>query len=73
MSLTLDVVIIFFIGLFIGITVTIILFRNLFKSSGDLVVDTTDEEVDRYSIMLSIPFESLPKKKMISLRVVNRK
>lgn len=73
MPLTLDVVIIFLIGLFIGVAITIILFRNLFKSSGDLVVDTTDEEVDRYSIMLSIPFELLPKKKMISLRIVNRK
>ena len=73
MSLTLDAVIIFLIGLFIGVAITIILFRNLFKSSGDLVVDTTDEEVDRYSIMLSIPFETLPKHKMISLRIVNRK
>ncbi len=73
MPVTLDMVIIFLIGLFIGVAIMIILFRNLFKSSGDLVVDTTDEEVDRYSIMLSIPFESLPKKKMISLRIVNRK
>ena len=73
MPVTLDMVIIFLIGLFIGVAITIILFRNLFKSSGDLVVDTTDEEVDRYSIMLSIPFDSLPKKKMISLRIVNRK
>ena len=73
MAVTLDMVIIFLIGLFIGVAITIILFRNLFKSSGDLVVDTTDEEVDRYSIMLSIPFETLPKRKMISLRIVNRK
>ena len=73
MPVTLDMVIIFLIGLFIGVAITIILFRNLFKSSGDLVVDTTDEEVDRYSIMLSIPFETLPKRKMISLRIVNRK
>ncbi len=73
MPVTLDMVIIFLIGLFIGVAIMIILFRNLFKSSGDLVVDTTDEEVDRYSIMISVPIDSLPKKKMISLRIVNRK
>ena len=68
-----QLLIIFFIGVLLGMVISGLLHRNLFKPSGDLVIDTTDEEVDRYSIMISVPIDSLPKKKMISLRIVNCK
>ena len=40
-----------------------------FRRIGTLKIDTTKEEVDKYSINIDVPLEDLPKNDYISLKV----
>lgn len=39
------------------------------KKDGALVIDTSDPEKDLYQLKIDVPLESLPKKKLIVLKI----
>ena len=54
----------YIIGLLVGIPFTLRVFR-----AGTLVIDMTDAITDKYSIVISVPFESLAENNYITLKV----
>lgn len=54
----------YIVGLLVGIPLTLRVFR-----AGTLVIDTTDAITDKYSIVISVPFESLAENNYITLKV----
>ena len=68
MDLNIIVFIIACVVFFTSIRV-IFLIKN---TAGTLYIDSTDEEIDRYSIEFSIPLSKLPKKKSVILRIKSK-
>lgn len=61
----------------IAIFITVFIFGVLFgahifdesEASGSIVINTLEEDADRYSIVIEDPLEDLPKKKIVVLKV----
>lgn len=61
------------IAIFIAVFVFGVLFGlHVFdksEASGSIVINTLEEDADRYSIVIKDPLEDLPKKKIVVLKV----
>lgn len=61
----------------IAIFIAVFIFGVLFgvrvfdeaEASGSIVINTLEEDADRYSIVIEDPLEDLPKKKIVVLKV----
>lgn len=61
------------IAIFIAVFIFGVLFgAHVFdesEASGSIVINTLEEDADRYSIVIEDPLEDLPKKKIVVLKV----